>query len=151
MKSLTVAVESVAQMWDDMQALLVEHWNEIAHNKEDIPLAPDRSRYESMEANGRLLAIACREDGKIIGYSVFCVLYHMHYMTSLVGVNDVLFVSKEFRKTRAGLMLKRESEKRLKELGAVQIVWRIKPENDWSKILTHDGYEVLETAFSKLL
>jgi len=75
----------------------------------------------------------------------------MHYMTSLVGVNDVLFVSKEFRKTRAGLMLKRESEKRLKELGAVQIVWRIKPENDWSKILTHDGYEVLETAFSKLL
>lgn len=151
MSDMKMSVENVALMWDDMQGLLFEHWQEVAHNKESVPLSPDRARYEAMERDGKLLAIACREDGKMIGYSVFIVYYNLHYCTTLVGISDVIFVTKSRRNSRAGLMLKRESENRLRDMGVVQIVWRIKPENDWSNILLHDDYELLETSFSKLL
>lgn len=151
MPGLTITVENVGLMWDDMQSLLVEHWQEIAHNKQAIPLSPDRPKYEALERDNKLLAIACRKDGVMIGYAVFVVTYNLHYSTTMTGINDVFFVTKECRNSRAGLMLKKESERRLKERGVVLAVWRVKPENDWSAILLHDHYQLLETSFSKLL
>ena len=148
---LTITVETVALMWDDMQSLLVEHWAEVAHDKDEIKLEPDRSRYEAMERDGKLLAIAAREDGQLIGYSVFFMTHHIHYKHSLLGINDVLFVTKEHRGTRAGLMLIRESEKQLKEFGVIKAVWHVKPSNDWSEVLIRGGYKTLETCYGKLL
>lgn len=150
-KQPIVAEESVAEIWADMQELLVEHYEEIAHDKAAIPLAPSRIRYDTMELRGELLVLGCRLDGRLIGYSVFFVNRHIHYRNTLVAVNDVLFVTKPMRARRAGLLLILESEKRLRLRDVVKVVWHIKPENDWSAVLLHRGYKPLETCYGKLL
>lgn len=151
MSALTVTVETVAQMWPEMQDLLREHYNEIAQHKDAIPLAPDRERYKSMERAGSLLSLACRKDGAMVGYSVFFMIPHIHYSQTLVAINDVLFVTKPMRKSRAGLMLIRESEAQAKKRGAVKISWHVKPELDWAAVLLHRGYGELEKIYGKLL
>lgn len=149
---MQITVESVAQMWDDMQGLLVEHYSEIAQDKTHIPLAPNRARYEGLERDGKLLAIACRSpDGAMIGYSVFFINDHIHYDQTLFAINDVLFVTRSMRKTRAGMLLIDASEAQLKALGVKKIMWHIKPDYDWSNILTRRDYGVSETIYGKLL
>jgi hypothetical protein len=63
----------------------------------------------------------------------------------------VLFVTKDMRQSRAGLMLIRESEVQAKARGANKIVWHIKPEMDWSPIVAHRGCKKLEESWGKLL
>lgn len=149
--ALSVTVETVASMWDDMQGLLVEHYEEIAQDKAAFALAPDRSTYDTLERAGKLLAIACRAEGVMVGYSVFIIYPHLHYRHTLIASNDVLFVTRDMRKSRAGLMLIRESEAQLKARGVVKAVWHVKAANDWSPILTHRGYQGFETSYGKLL
>jgi GNAT superfamily N-acetyltransferase len=146
-----VAPENMASAWDDMQPLLREHYNEIAHDKHSIPLAPSRARYEALEHAGELFALGARIEGALIGYSVFFVKPHIHYATTLVAVNDVLFVAREYRNTLVGMRLISESEKKLRERGVVKLVWHIKPEHDWSAILARRGYMPVETIYGKLL
>lgn len=148
---MLVAVETVASLWPDMQRLMVEHYHEVAHDKHTIPLCPDRTRYEKMEKSGELLALGARIEGALIGYSAFFVTRHIHYAMTLVGINDVLFVTKEQRKSRAGLLLISESERALRERGVVKAVWHVKPEHDWSALLLRRDYMLVETMYGKLL
>lgn len=148
---ITVAPETIASMWDEMQCLLAEHYEEIAADKQAIPLAPNRERYASLEEAGNTFSLSARADGVLIGYSVFFVNTHIHYSRTLVAVNDVIFVSKEFRTSRAGIVLLKESERLLRERGVVKVVWHVKPVLDWSAILERMGYSPLETLYGKLL
>ena len=48
------------QLCSDAQetGMLQRHWEDLALDKEAVPLAPDWARYEQMEATGMLSAIA---------------------------------------------------------------------------------------------
>lgn len=148
---IVVAVETVRGMWDELQALLALHYEEIAADKHAFPLSPDHGRYMSLERDGQILALAARAEGVLIGYSVFFVNTHIHYDKTLIAKNDVLYVHPEWRTSRAGLMLLRESERKLRERGVVKVVWHIKPHMDWSAILERMGYHPVETLYGKLL
>lgn len=137
--------------WDEVQPLLREHYDEIATDKHAIPLDPDKDRYLAMERDGKLVCFTARVDGALIGYAAFFVMQHLHYKSTKVAINDVLFVSKPWRTSRAGLVLVRESESYLRVIGVKKLVWHIKPEHDWSAILVHGGYALFERSFAKLL
>lgn len=143
--------EHAADIWDEVQPLLAEHYDEIAVDKHAIPLDPDKERYLAMEKNGGFVVFTARADGKLIGYAAFFVMQGLHYRSTKVGINDVLFVSKPWRNSRAGLVLVRESESYLRVIGVKKLVWHIKPEHDWSAILVHSGYALFERTFAKLL
>src|SRR2546425_11802221 len=84
--------------------LFKRHWEEIARFK-DIPLAPDRDKYEAIEAAGCFHAFTARENGKLIGYVGFFVGPHMHYSGSVQATQDVLYVAPEHRRGRVGIRL----------------------------------------------
>src|ERR1700685_2567393 len=111
----------------EMTPLLRRHWQEIATFKEHIPLDPDFPMYSRLDAACKLLTLTARVDDKLIGYCVFLLTRSGHYKSTLVGMNDVIYVEPEYRKGTVGLRLIREAEKRLKELGVVKVTWHVKP------------------------
>src|SRR5699024_275904 len=95
--SLYYRAEPVARVWGELLPLLEAHYHEVAHYQ-DIPLCPDRERYEAVEANGMLRLYTARDDaGALVGYAVFFVQTNAHYATSLQAVQDVLFVHPDYR------------------------------------------------------
>ncbi len=141
----------------EVAPLLERHWREIAHYQTAVPLAVDFGVYERASMQKRLLILTARDEGKLIAYCVFFITRSPHYTSTLYALNDVLYVVPEYRNTRTGLALIRESEKRLRERGCQRISWHVKEKNaDGSlnplgTILSRLGYAVEELHLGKLL
>lgn len=136
---------------EEVKPLLVEQWREIANYQDEIPLDPDYGFYHRMEEQKKLLWLTARLDGELIGYSVFIIIRHPHYVSTVFAMNDVVFVRKSHRNGKVGLGLIRESERQCKAAGARKISWHIKLSNDLNKILAAKGYQTDEMIMGKLL
>lgn len=148
---IVFSVELVSLIKDEMWPLLERHYQELTLNKEVVKLEVDWTQYESLEKLGMLEAITAREDGLLVGYSVFFVHHHMHYKSLKVASNDVLFLSSEHRKGSIGIRLIKESEKHMRAIGVNKIAWHVKHSLDWSKILVRLGYANEELVLGKIL
>ena len=138
-------------LFEEVKPLLYEQWREIANYQDEIPLDVDYDFYRKMEAQKKLVWLTARLDGELIGYSVFILIRHPHYQSTVFAMNDVIFVRMTHRKSRTGLALIRESERRLKALGARKISWHVKLSNDLQRILAAKGYATDEISMGKLL
>ena len=138
-------------LFDEVKPLLYEQWREIATYQDEIPLDVDYDFYRRMESQKKLVWLTARLDGELIGYSVFMLIRHPHYQSTVFAMNDVIFVRQSHRQSRTGLALIRESERTLKALGARKISWHIKLTNDLQRILAAKGYAVDEINMGKLL
>lgn len=131
-------------------SLFQQHWDEIALNKNLMVLKPDREQYEAIEALGRLLVLAVFDAvGEMVGYSVTIVMPHLHYADLRVASNDVLFVSKPYRRTRLGLQLIRETEEKAKARGARLMLWHAKQGTALEALMPKLGYGVQDVVFSR--
>lgn len=155
---ITIARERLTDCLDDIKPLLASHWREVALYQEQVPLAPDFEQYLKLDAAGAVVTVTARDNGILIGYSVFFLRIHLHYSSCLVASNDVLFLDARYRKsTTAGIRLIRESESELETerdhrgASSIRVVWHVKPKNDWSPILGRMGYEQEEIIMGKLL
>lgn len=150
--TIIFATETVAQVRADIAPLLDLHYDELTLHKDVMQLAPDWPRYETLEDADKLLAFTARDDGQLIGYSVWFVDAHIHYAGTLVATNDVIFLHKNYRHgTSAGRDLIGYSEQMLKSFGVDKAIWHIKFKNDWSAILRRRGYEREDFTIGKIL
>lgn len=148
---MKITVETVAQIKPDMQELIREHWEEIAHDKDQIPLDPDYEAYQRLEALGKVLICSARIDGKLVGYSIFFVTQHPHYKSTKVASNDILYLQKQYRGTGLGPELIRFSESAVLLQGAKKVTWHIKPEFDFSSILSRMDYHLDELVYARVV
>jgi GNAT superfamily N-acetyltransferase len=152
---ITLQVEPYASARDD--ALIKMHYDEIALNKDEKPLNPDWARYEQMEAAGNLVCFTARDDGRMVGYSVFLLSWHLHYNTVRVAANDVLYLHPDYRKGMIGIRLIKYSEAELGKYGADWITFHVKfnkiPDDrkDFSPILHRMGYSDEEKMVGKMI
>lgn len=148
----TIQSERVANIWAELDPLLVEHWREVAHYQ-DITLDVDRERYESLEESGKLRCFTARVEGKLVGYLVYFVNTNAHYQGSLQAVQDVFFVDPEHRGSRLGAELLVASHWHLMSEG-VQVVMqhvKVKQSLDFGPMLKTLGYEHVEAIYCKRL
>jgi GNAT superfamily N-acetyltransferase len=148
---ITFQQERLNDVRAEITPLLDKHYKEIALHQDAIPLAPDWARYASLEELGVLAIYTAREDGRLIGYSVFFVTPHIHYETTLVASNDLLFVDPEYRGGSTGLKLIRFSEQALKERGVKKVTWHCKFSNGLQHLLNRLGYADEEVIVGKIL
>jgi GNAT superfamily N-acetyltransferase len=148
---IQLATESVYGVVDEVQDLVQAHYDEIAMHKERIPLAPDWQRYSELEQVGNLVTFTARDEGRLVGYSVFLINQMLHYVTTRLASNDVLFLHKDYRKGMAGVRLIKYSEQQLKERGVDKVVWHIKFHHDFRPILHRMGYGDEEVIVGKIL
>lgn len=118
---ITYQRERIADLWNEVQPLLEQHWDEISAHK-DIPLDPDVARYNAAEAAGWLRAYTAREAKTLIGYAAFMVAPSLHYRASVQAVQDVVYVAPE-RRGRVGIELLRFANLQLRAEG-VQLVYQ---------------------------
>jgi GNAT superfamily N-acetyltransferase len=147
---LTVTRRAVRDVWDDLQPMLAEHWREIAHY-DDIPLNPDRARYEALDDAGLLRVFVADIGGGWVGYAVYVVQHNAHYADSLQAVQDVLYLDPEFRSAGIGRALIDECDKRLRAEGVQVVYQHVKLAHDFGPLLASLGYEAVETIHARRL
>jgi hypothetical protein len=143
--------ERAHDLWGEIEPLLEEHYREIA-TFQDIPLAPDKARYNAAEDNGTLRCYTARRARKLIGYAVFFANWNAHYGTSKQSVNDVIFVSAPYRRGRLGLLLVQYVDAELTKENDEVNHYHVKVKHPALKtLLEHEGYEVTEYVLTKRL
>jgi GNAT superfamily N-acetyltransferase len=134
----------------DAAELLYEHWEELALNKEKIKLNTDKVKYKHLQDMEILHNIVVYKEGKVIGYSVLLVSPHLHYVDHKYANVDVIYVSKEERKSSVGAKLLIATERLAKDLGCSVVVHHAKPYVPMIiKPLEKLGYSLYEFMYGK--
>lgn len=146
--------ESFQEVEGEIRGLLLEHWEEVALDKDVIPLDPDWDQYRLLEKLGMLSIIAARDDeGTLIGYYVAFIRKHLHYAGSLTAYSDLYFIKPQYRKGRVGLRLFQAHEKAMKAKGVQKIytMHKLHVHSTMGRLLGFMGYRHIENIYSKVL
>jgi len=149
MEHLSLAVEQFSQVIEEAKPLLYRHWEEIALDRDRVPLEPDWARYASLEAMGALSVVTMRERGRLVGYSCMIVQPGLHYRSCLEARMDIFWLAPEVRGRMGGVRLFRAVEKELQRRGVKRIYAGSKLHKDVSVLFQKLGYMPVERWFSK--
>lgn len=145
------AIENLAKVRREIEPLLMEHWNEIALNKDIIKLNPDWREYARLDELNALRIYTARKDGELMGYFVIMVSRSLHYKDHLFANNDIVFLTKPARKGLTGLKLVKFAIESLKAEGVTKLHINTKTHQPFDPIMERLGFEEIETVFSKVL
>ena len=146
-----IKLATVNEMLAKASVLFEEHYEEIARNKEVMKLKPDEKAYRNLEEANQIFILSAWQDDVLIGYSVNFVLNHPHYADLLLAQNDLLYIKKEMRGSRAGLRLIKETETHATSLGCKLMLWHAKENTALGAILPRLKYGVQDIIYSKEL
>lgn len=131
--------------------LLFLHWKEISADL-DILLKPVWSDYEKASAAGVLRIYTIRENGKLVGYSIFSVRPNSHYGESIQANNDIIWLAPELRGKLIGYKFIRWCDRQLRIVDKVQKVrHHVKLKHNWGPLLERQGYVAEEVVYTKRL
>lgn len=122
-------------LWDEIAPLLEAHYHEIAHWR-DMPLEPNREAYQRLSEVGSLRIYTARvappadDRGRLVGYLCVLVSRSLHYRSFMFANQDVLFIDKPYRGTRAGIELIRYAHKALRADGVDVLFQHVKHRED---------------------
>jgi GNAT superfamily N-acetyltransferase len=134
----------------EMEKLFLLHYEELCVTK-DFPLAPDYDAYRRLANAGMLRCITVRADEEVIGYAIFIVQPHLHYMTCKTAFEDIYYIRPDFRKGRVGIKLFKYAEEVLKRIGVNRVIMHTKIHMDNSKLFEYLGYKWTDKLFTKIL
>jgi len=141
---ITFQIENWSECVDEVAQLVTDHWREVANDRDKIPLDPDWEKYRNMDKAGILVLMTVRDDGVMVGYSLFVVMSLTHYKSNTVAMNDIIYVHPKYRGPRVGMRFIEFCHKELAQSKVHRICWHIKPVNNWTPILLRMGYRVEE-------
>lgn len=153
-QNLASTVSFQAESFDDVREeiapLLEAHYLEIAHYQ-DIPLCVDWEAYARLAFAGNLKIFTVRDPGGLRGYAVFMLHHSLHYATSLMAVQDVLYLDPRFRKLHLGMQFIGYCDEALRHLGVQVVHHHVKRAHDFGPLLAQLGYEDVEAIWSRRL
>lgn len=145
------AVEKFADVIDEIKPLLYAHWEEIARHKDLIKFDPDYARYRAMDLMDMLHIVTARSNRVLIGYAVSFITPHLHYKSCLMSLNDIVYLSPEYRQGSNAIRLFRYIENTLRQRGVMKAHITMKLAHDFGPVLEHIGYTEIERTYEKLL
>tara|TARA_S200002703_G_scaffold80215_1_gene69145 strand:- start:4177 stop:4629 length:453 start_codon:yes stop_codon:yes gene_type:complete len=144
-------LENLANVKQEAEPLLKEHWEEIALNKDIIKLNPDWKAYGELDRVNALRVFTARKDGKLVGYFVVIVSKALHYADHLFANNDIIFLTKPARKGLTGVKLIKFAIDSLKTEGITKLHINTKAHQPFDPILERLGFEEIERVYSLVL
>ncbi len=153
MDNLRFARERAHDLIEEIKPLLERHWEEIAHYK-DIPLNPDYDFYRLLEDSDSLRCFTVRNSdlaGQLVGYAIYLCKTNIHYRTSRQAVQDILFLSPEYRGGRAGLAFIDWYDDQLRAEGVQAVYQHVKTTHNFGPVLERVGYELVDLIYAKRL
>ncbi len=134
------ARETVGDCIDEAYPLLRRHFEELGVFK-DRPLEPEISTYLAACQLGRFKAFTAREEGKLVGYAGFWVKPHPQQTSVMTALQDVLYMAPEWRGRGDGKRFVNWCDTCLNAEGIRAVFHEVRPENNFSPLLTSLGYE----------
>jgi len=95
---LTTQIESFTALQPELSVIFPKHWEELALNRDKVPLDPMYEVYFDRDARGECLLITLRELGEICGYFIGFINPGLHYRTCLTCIMDIFYVKPEHRR-----------------------------------------------------
>lgn len=114
---ITKQIESFELAIPEIKELINSHWQELALNKDKVPLAPQWDEYVAREKKGILFLATVRKNGKIVAYYIAQVAPGFHYRETLIGTMDIAYVIPDQRNKGLAIPLFRCVEKEMKRRG----------------------------------
>jgi GNAT superfamily N-acetyltransferase len=146
--TITAQVESLTERLAEMKPLFPLHWEELALNKDKVPLDPQYDLYLARDARGEVLFVTLRELGELVGYFVGFVVPGMHYRTCLTLTMDIFYVRPD-KRGRCGVKLFRAVEDEARRRGVQRMFVGSKCHKDASWLFERLGFVEVERYFSK--
>lgn len=149
---ITAGVENLSEQLrgnSDFIGMFAGHYEELALDKEHVPLDPQYEVYFQRDANGEVIFVTLREDGRLIGYFVGFVAPGLHYRTCLTCTMDIFYIVPERRGGTAALKLFRAVEHELKRRGVQRWFCGSKLHKDASRLFEALKFKPVETYYSK--
>jgi GNAT superfamily N-acetyltransferase len=145
--------ETIATVIIEAMPLFEKHYKELAKHQDKVKYDPNWDFYYKAEQAEMLYIFTARaDDGTLVGYNCYFINPHPHYSGMLCALNDIFYISPEYRGKLAGMRLLKFSEDRLKELRGVNwFFMHMKPEHDFSRMLISRGYDLHEHIYSKVV
>ena len=145
-----IAVENYDTMFEDVQAMFPLHWEELALYKDKVPLNVNYPLYKQLDAEGKMLMVGARDEGRLIGYFFGIMTMHPHYMDQLVLKMDIFWLHPDYRgKGMTGVKLFRFVEAEAKRQGVHTLYYGSKLHRDCSKLFEFLRMEPVEVYYSK--
>lgn len=148
---ITAQVEPFMAQVEELKRLLDDHYEELALNKDKVPLSPQWNLYADHENSGRLVYVALRERGELIGYIISIVAPGLHYSTCLTAHMDILFVRPDRRDqfARGVLLMIDTLEAELRRRGVQRWFMGTKLHKDIGAIFRRRKFEAVEMTYTK--
>ena len=148
---ITPHVESFRDNLDELKTILPLHWEELALNKDKVPLDPQYGIYLAREDAGELLMVTLREAGRMVGYFIGFVAPGLHYRTCLTLTMDIFYVHPEVRCRHGGVRLFKAVQAEAKRRGVQRMFVGSKCHADASRLFEALGYKEVERYYSAWL
>lgn len=148
---ISFARELLCEVVQEVQPLLIDHYEELTKRKDVVKLDPQWDQYALLEKLDRFVVFTARDDGNLVGYNAFFVQAHMHYAGLKVAQNDVFFLVDDYRRGTTALRFLRYTEDALKRIDVRKVVYHCKPVNNLAPILHRLGHADEEVMVGKIL
>ena len=146
---ITAQVESMFEALEEALPMLRLHYEELALNKDKVPLDPDWDAYRALDENGKILCVTLRENGRLVGYFTGFITPDLHYRTCLSLKMDIFWTHPDIRGGTASLRLFRAVGKEARRRGVQRTFYGSKNHKDASKLFEALGMEKVETYYSE--
>jgi len=148
---ITVMLESFEERLPELLPLLPLHYEELALNKDKVPLAPQYEIYIERERRGELMFMVVRDAGELIGYFIGFVAPGLHYKTCMTLIMDIFYVHPDHRGNSTGGKLFKAVEVEAKKRGVQRMFVGSKCHLDASFLFEKLGYERCEVTYTHWL
>lgn len=149
-----LAVEPFFKIAREAVPIFSRHWEELALNKDVIPLELDFDRYLDMSATGMLQIVTARSGGALVGYIFNLVGPHLHYKSTLHAELEMFWLDPAFRAGWFPVKMFRFNEEHLKSLGVKRVNANVKIHfmaGRVGKLFERLGYAPTEVSYGKVL
>lgn len=145
--------ERFAAIARELPPLFLRHWEEIALNRDSVPLDPNWPEYYRLDIAGVLRCLTVRtESGTLAGYHFVLIFPHLHYASTLWAQSDMFWLDPAYRAGWWGVKLLSVVRDQLRAAGVKVHFVNIKlhfeaDRGTLAKVLRRLGYRHTENTF----
>jgi GNAT superfamily N-acetyltransferase len=148
---ITLMLESFEERLPELMPLLPLHYEELALNKDKVPLAPQYEIYIQRERQGELMFMVARDAGELVGYFIGFVAPGLHYKTCMTLIMDIFYIHPDHRGGNTGFKMFTAVEAQAKKRGVQRMFVGSKCHLDASWLFERLGYERCEVTYTHWL
>ena len=142
--------EKFKDVLPEFDKLLTAHMAEMNYfGLNGAKFDPDYDKYVRGQELGYFVLITARDNGVLVGYTVFGVQTHIRYKSTVYAQEDLYYVCPEYRRQGIAKQLFVEVEKVLKTRKVEFIFATTKTYHNRSGLLEQSGYKQFELKFAK--